>query len=417
MSKREPDDEGKRQAKPRSARPLRQHLSDDDNAALVARVWRRLDERDARSPRRFFAATVTAIACLLVAAVGFGVRERHHGRGRQPLMVRADEPLGVLEAATQPLRLPLSDGSEIALAPGSRLTTLQHGNGVIELALERGRAELDVRPGGPRRWVIDADLLSVEVVGTHFVVTRDHGSDEVSVSRGVVLVRGERVPDHVQRLTAGHSLRVEAAPAPPIAPAAPPVAPASSSSSLSSLSSSSRVKRAASSSLPANAAATPASAVTPPANVAASSVKSTAVATSTAVAAPAVVSPATTTPRQPPTSSPSALTSAHPASTAQLLEDVDALRRAGRRDQAIAMLQRLAYDDAPSPTAALAAFTLGRVLLDAPADPARATRAFERALHLGLPAGLSTDAIALCRDALAHAVKSATSDLPRDRCR
>lgn len=147
-----------------------------------------------------------------------------------------------------------------------------------------------------------------------------------------------------------------------------------------------------------------------------------ATATATPTIAPAAVAtPATTgapasTTRQPLASTAVAPLGSRattpPASTTELLDEVDALRRAGRRDQATAMLQRLAYDG--SPTAAIAAFTLGRVLLDAPADPARATRAFERALHLGLPAGLSADAVALCRDALARTLHT---DVPPDRCR
>ena len=139
------------------------------------------------------------------------------------------------------------------------------------------------------------------------------------------------------------------------------------------------------------------------------------------MAPPAVVAPAApaTTARPPLTSTTVApfgggRATTHGASTTQLLEEVDALRRAGRRDQATTMLQRLAYDDAGSPSAAIAAFTLGRVLLDEPADPARATRAFERALHLGLPAGLSADAVALCRDALTRA---GHAEVPHDRCR
>jgi hypothetical protein len=82
------------------------------------------------------------------------------------------------------------------------------------------------------------------------------------------------------------------------------------------------------------------------------------------------------------------------------------------------MLQRLAYDSDSSSAAAIAAFTLGRVLLDEPANPAHATRAFERALHLGLPAGLGADAISLCRHSWLRASGArSAAEVPHDRCR
>jgi transmembrane sensor len=440
-------------------RPIRRHLQDDDNAALVARVWQRLDDRRPRAHRLRWAA---AGALVLVVAVGavFGVYDRHRQGIAGPLTLRSDAPLGLLAApATESARLPMSDGSELLLSPGTTLKTLQNGNGVIELALKRGRAELEVRPGGPRRWIIDSDLLSVEVVGTHFSVARDERGAEVAVSRGVVLVRGERVPEHVQKLTAGQSLRVDAAPPAPesaassaaegprapttpqlaAAPAAPPAG--ATSPSLAAAPPSAATPPLVAVPLPSVAATPPPVAVSPPSVAAAPppvavSPPSVAAAPpsvaavprsvagpppSVAVAPPSIERPLrAAAPRHLP-SSPSAtvLRRTPPApSAAELLEQVDAARRAGKLDQAIAMLQHLAYERDPSPAAAIAAFTLGRVLLDEPADPARASRAFERALRLGLPAGLSADASSLCRESLARLNGAhAPAEIPHDRCR
>src|SRR5205807_1307722 len=47
---------------------------------------------------------------------------------------------------------------------------------------------------------------TVEVVGTEFSVGRTDGKVEIQVSAGVVLVRGDVVPGHVQRLGAGEAL-------------------------------------------------------------------------------------------------------------------------------------------------------------------------------------------------------------------
>ena len=62
-------------------------------------------------------------------------------------------------------------------------------------------------PGGPRRWQIECGLATVEVVGTSSAARGPHGL-RVGVERGVVLVRGERVVNHVRRLTAGESMEI-----------------------------------------------------------------------------------------------------------------------------------------------------------------------------------------------------------------
>src|SRR5262249_13350397 len=106
----------------------------------------------------------------------------------------------------------------------------------VLLQQRRGSVLYDVRPGGPRRWTIECGLATVEVIGTAFRIDRTSLRVHVEVFRGVVLVRGERVPDRAARLTAGMSLDVTAA-APaattaPWEPAPPPPAltPAASAS-------------------------------------------------------------------------------------------------------------------------------------------------------------------------------------------
>src|SRR5207249_3420102 len=55
---------------------------------------------------------------------------------------------------------------------------------------------------------IVAGLATVAVVGTHFECARDTGRLRVSVQRGSVLVRGERVPERARRLEAGQTIEV-----------------------------------------------------------------------------------------------------------------------------------------------------------------------------------------------------------------
>ena len=74
--------------------------------------------------------------------------------------------------------------------------------------LERGTASFEVRPGGPRRWQIECGLATVEIVGTRFTCARSAGRLHIGVEHGVVLVRGERVPNRARRLAAGESLDV-----------------------------------------------------------------------------------------------------------------------------------------------------------------------------------------------------------------
>jgi len=88
--------------------------------------------------------------------------------------------------------LQFSDGSSLALDPGTstRVTDIdQHGSRVL---LESGRAHVRVTHKPAAKWVIDAGPYSVHVVGTEFDV-RWSGAEEVldvQMHRGKVIVRG-----------------------------------------------------------------------------------------------------------------------------------------------------------------------------------------------------------------------------------
>ena len=94
--------------------------------------------------------------------------------------------------ATGGTELQFSDGSSLALDPGTstRVTDIDaHGSRVL---LESGRAHVRVTHRPAAKWVVDAGPYSVHVVGTEFDV-RWSGGDEVldvQMQRGKVIVRG-----------------------------------------------------------------------------------------------------------------------------------------------------------------------------------------------------------------------------------
>jgi transmembrane sensor len=76
-----------------------------------------------------------------------------------------------------------------------------------------------------------------------------------------------------------------------------------------------------------------------------------------------------------------------------LMAEADEARRAGRPERAAELLER-ASRLSGDPAAGVAAFTLGRLELEALGRPARAAAAFSRALDATLPARLREDAAA-----------------------
>lgn len=275
------------------------------------------------------------------------------------------------------------DSTLVRFADGSTARPLSAGTVINEVArnhveLSRGGARFSVIHDPTRRFVIEAGAVTIQVLGTEFSVQRAADRVLVSVERGRVRVQdenGEVVLTDGERETFPRPNVPMMAPSPapgPSAPTQPAIAP--------KLRHEANVRKA-------NAERS----------------------TWQVLARDGEFDHAYEE------------LSLHPVTprdnAVELLLAADVARLSHHPAKAVSPLQTV-LDRYPSdPRAPLAAFTLGRVLLDAPADPARATRAFERALHLGLPAGLSADAIALCREALAHAGQSATSDLPHDRCR
>ena len=316
--------------------PVRDQLVARIDEGTVQRVWSRVRARRAGSGfarRRALPvlgwSVAGALTVLVVVALGVRWQESTARPATPialqggPLVSRAGAALSILGSERTSVN-ELSDGSSIQLGPGSRLEVLENTAKTFVSVLRSGNGTFAVRPGGPRRWTVEAGLATVEVVGTRFSVTRLADGVEVSVEHGVVLVRSELIQDHVQRLSAGQQLSIHA----PIAPAA------------------------------------------------------------TSVPAPGV--PATSV--QPGVT---AVESARPApaSLEQLLSRANEQRRQGDVVGAEASLRRALSEHPSEPQAALAAFTLGKLLLDVAGRPSEAALAFGRCLAMSPPSALAEDAL------------------------
>ena len=348
----------------------------------IAQAWRRVKEarREAPARRRArmaigigAAVAATAAVVAIVLATGGGARtagggersvaegDRATGGGETATGAGSGDRVAVtgpiasadlaLEAGVRlkpaaERTIAMNDGSVVALAAASELEVLANESDKFVTAVRRGWARFDVKPGGARRWVVETDLATVEVVGTAFVVERSDEQLVVEVEHGVVLVRGERVPGRVVRLTAGEVLEVPARVA--SAPGRP-----ERSASFDSSSPSTRSARSGSDSLRTNEPA--------PAVVAAVDVAEAAIARA------------------------------------------DALLAKGKAIDAADELERFLDDAGDDAGAGLAAFLLGRIAQDQLGDPERAAAAFARTLAIGSPRAVQDEASARRARALAAA--------------
>lgn len=154
------------------------------------------------------------------------------GRVNGPLTLDSGRALETVRSSDERQTLVFADESRVELAPKSQIDPLAMTEDQVVLRLVDGSARFAIKKGGPRRWRIEAGVLSVEVVGTQFEVQRSAQRVRVVVTEGRVLVRSSALTDGVMRLDAGQDIVVEnpaAAPAArsdtaPRAPTAPATA-------------------------------------------------------------------------------------------------------------------------------------------------------------------------------------------------
>lgn len=135
-------------------------------------------------------------------------------------------------------RLEFSDGSTIALGESAHGEVVVNTGRRVVFLLHAGRVDLDIVPGGPRAWSVEAGAARVEVVGTSFRVERESEHVRVAVSRGHVMVLGPNLPGGRASLTAGDRVEVprvvasdSPAPGPSLEDAARPVTVSDASAS------------------------------------------------------------------------------------------------------------------------------------------------------------------------------------------
>jgi transmembrane sensor len=325
-------------------------------------MWRGVGAKRAATARARARVIVVAAAAAIVLALGLAWARR--GADVGPLRMADGAPIAAL---SMPRAYPLSDGSRIELAEGATFTATTSTASAFEGALRGGTATFDVVPGGPRRWAIDCGLARVEVVGTRFVIDARTERVAVRVERGHVRVRGAQ---GVTELKAGESVVVEAPRATAI-----------------------------------------------PAEVPTIDLRDLPAATTTATASPtATNTTATADPRwrelaragdnraaYDALGAPGVVGASAGATVDDLFALADVARLSGHPTEAIAPLERILGTHAADPRAGMAAFTLGRVELDALSHPARAATAFARAIALGVPGGLLEDAHARLVESRARA--------------
>ncbi|WP_437818497.1 FecR domain-containing protein [Sorangium sp. So ce1078] len=114
---------------------------------------------------------------------------------------------GYIAAAAEEARLRFTDGTTVALSPGSALRVAEVDAAGARMLLEDGRASLRVTPRPKARWSVEAGPFAVLVTGTAFDVswTRGDGTLRVELHEGSVTVRGPLAPDGLP-LRAGQRL-------------------------------------------------------------------------------------------------------------------------------------------------------------------------------------------------------------------
>lgn len=353
--------------------PVRDVVGDALDDGAIERgldaVVRRRAVRPAHARRRIAMLAVAALAVLIALVVVL----------RQPTpepVARADgAPLDVVEASgAAPARVVLSDGSELEVDPGGRLVAVGNDGRRVIALLERGNVRVHVQAGGPRAWTFECGLATVDVVGTRFTLERSDAALRVAVDEGVVLVRGENVPDRARRLGAGESI-VVLAPGPDTDPSVPPAVANAPSPSPSSAAVEETTAPSSSAAIAPRPAETWKELAHRGAHREAYEV----------LGAGGVASTAPT------------------ATVEELFLLADVARLAGRAPEAVVPLERIVSGHAGDGRASLAALTLGRLRLHQLGQPGQAAADLEAALSLGLPGALQEDALGLVVQARSRA--------------
>jgi len=328
--------------------PLKRDLVPPDATASLARVRARLETRIAAPSPKNRAARLLAMGACAAAVLVLGVAI---GRATVPAAPTArPEPRAVIVTGTGEVRHALGDGTTIDLGPRTELRNVATQPDLEAYQLVRGAGRFVIAKRPTRSFRVTAGDVSVAVRGTIFVIEHDETTTRIHVDEGAVEVTS---PAGVRLLEAGAEITLpEAQPA--AAPAAPP-------------------------SPRADAAPPPRDASSPPL---------------AAAWRPLAVHGDYRSAYETLGAAGLAREAADATDAATLFALADVARLSGHAGEAAAPLSRIVREHRHEPSAALAAFTLGKIKLENLAAPREAASAFEEAIRIGSPPSVVEDATA-----------------------
>ncbi|HKP62448.1 MAG TPA: FecR domain-containing protein [Polyangiales bacterium] len=349
-------------SRPRLAQAVLPEVTEGRVARQWATIERRLPRRGAHSSV-WFGLLMTVP---LLAAGALWLSQRN---------LTAPTTGSVIESASTPVNITLRDGSTLALDAQTRLRLLRDEAHVVDVELGSGKANFDVTHVQNRSFRVHAGSVLVKVLGTRFEVAktpRKEGTHvQVAVTRGVVEVQRLDATGGVRRLSAGETWSA-------LVPAKPTVdAEAAAASSSAAVVDPPQ---------PVQAAEPPAPAPPP--------------------ALPDTFSPETSPPsraaeraqtreeRRIARARAAAQARERAVNSAALFKRASLARRTGQTHEAadlyVELLRRFPNDS----RAGIAAFELGRIRMDALAQPKAAVDAFVTALQTSPRASFREDALA-----------------------
>ena len=378
--------------------PLKDFLCDPVDEAAIHRIAEQIDAR-VRRPKGRRLGPLVLIGVTAVSAIVAVASSIHRDAG--PLIFDDGRELVAMDAGLTAKEIALSDGSHIRLSPGAHIEPLESSGTTFSAIVTQGHADFEVRPGGPRHWIIECGLATVEVTGTAFSCDREPGRLRLEVRHGAVLVRGERVPDRARRLSAGETLELteeSRRPTPVTDDAFEPSTWPALSPSLFATEPSASVAKAEE--------ARP--------NERISTTRSWRNLAGHGRYGEAFATLGTEGLRRESTR----------LGVSDLFALADVARLSGHPADAVGPLQRILANFADDAQAPLAAFALGRLEMDSLGQAHAATSAFRKALALGIPSGLREDVRARLVEAYArsgdagaarHAADDYIDEFPRGR--
>lgn len=350
--------------------PLKDMLEVQHSEVRLQRIWLGVSARRSKEHTRYRAwvGLIAAGVTLLIGIWLWSARGRFANPTASTLGPLPASIVGVSAAYVQDFGL----GAVVTVEPGARIDVLSQSPEGLLLALRQGRVEFDIRPGSGRRWQIECGGTTVEVLGTAFVLDRDSHGLRVKVTRGRVLVRGDRVPDSVQTVQAGGELAIATEKPNPAASVAHDSVVGQPAVAGTAVTSSGPTR------LASKQAATP--------DWRALAAEKDWSQAWQLLGADGVTREAS-----------------RADDVADLLALADVARLTEHPEQATLPLSQIVNQHSADPRAALAAFTLGKLLLDRLGKPAAAAEAFQRAIALKVPSALAEDAAARLVESYAKA--------------